>query len=50
MEHGRLDSILGSFSLPEIDFSPLTRPKIPAHSPNFQHVQQYTMEYSKPEY
>jgi hypothetical protein len=28
MEHGRLESILDSSSIPGIDFSPITRPKL----------------------
>ncbi len=32
MGHGRLDSILGSYSIPGIDYLLLIRPKIPAQS------------------
>ncbi len=33
MEHGRLDSILGSYSTPWTDFCPITRPNMPVKDP-----------------
>ncbi len=38
MGHGRLDSILGTYLIPVIDFSPITRLQIPAQCWNFRKI------------